>query len=712
MTIVAAAPTDEAPPKLGQYVLARELWSGAWSSVWLAADIGRGHAKVTVRRLHAKHLADPAARVRLTEAARDGTKLAHANVLAAREVIDDSNGVAIVSEPFEGQPLSEVLRAAESHGVTIPIPVAVRIALELLAALETAHASTDEESWPEPITPLDLTPENVLVTESGETKLVDLTLERAAIGLRSTLGDSVLGHRAPERFDGKGDHRSDLFAIGVLVWEMLANKRLFVGTDIEEAVRKREIPRLDSPGIRSDPVPAKLAQVVAQALDRQPSRRVSAADHLGQALMSSAGAVASPAEVGALVARVARARALTAPTAKRPELLQTPVVGTVVSPLAQRLSDRPPAPAAAPVPPKPPASPPKPPVAAATPTARKTSPSLSGSLPKPPVAAATPATATAAVAAASPATPPAPRVAPAPPVAARVAPVTAPVRVAATPAPATPAPTAPAHAAPAPVTPAPAPAPPPVVTASVAAPAPAPVVTAPVAVAAPVPVPVAAPAPAPANPGRPVGTVILKPIVTPPAARSPIAPTPPPVAPMVEVIHVETPAAPPPPPPPVVAAPQPVPLAPPALEPPPPNAPTFASPEPAPFAPAADAPSRPLWQQPRVIAAALALAIVAWIVVLGVRSSQPAEPSAAKTPPVPRTAPTPSPTSSRATAAADPAPPSTTGDPPPTDGAGAPGTPGGAVGVGTPRSSGDPPAPSASESKPVPPKRRYNPKSI
>jgi serine/threonine protein kinase len=680
MFLVAAAPTDEAPRKLGRFLLARELWTGAWSSIWMAADTGADHAKVTIRRVHATHLREPATRAKLLEAARAGVKLSHPNVLAGLEVIEEGGAVAIVSPPFEGQPLSEILRGASSHGVTIPLPVAIRIALELLAALETAHGASDDPAWAEPITPLDLTPENVLVTESGETKLIDLTLERAALGLTSPISDSVLGHRAPERFDGAGSRRSDLFSVAVLVWEMLASKALFSGTDVEQAVKRREIPRLDAPGVRAQPTPPKLAVVMAQALDRTVARRIATADHLGQALMSAAGAVASPAEVGELVKRVTRARALQAPTAKRPELLQTPMVGTVISPLA-RMSEPPPEPTktAAPAPAAKAATPKAPPVAGPAPAAAKMGKPVGriGLPPAPPVPRA-----------------PLPSAPKAPP-------------KAGAPAPRAPSPVlddevdvdlSPAEPPPGPK---PAPAPPPegvrtvrmnVVPAAVMAEASPP--------AAPAPAPLVAPAPAVATPPA-----------SPPLALAPPAPPAASVAPSPAVV-----------PAPFFAA-SPSANDAPFMTAPPPIAPATSAPvgtpgaEPSPIVlddVAAPRP-RPLWQRPAVIGGGLALAVAVWIAVLVARSGAPA-PSAAKTPPAttttaasPNTPPPPAAPPQGPTAASDPVPPS---DAPPSTEGGSVASPGGVVGGG-PRPAGDStPAPSASEAKPVPPKRRYNPKSI
>ena len=342
MAAPPASPTD-APRRLGRYLLARELWSAAWFSVWSAIDTEMASSPAAVKLIHASLLDSDVTRLRLLDAARAGAKLAHPNVLETREVLHVDGQIGLGTAEVDGVPLREVLRAAASHGVSVPPPVALRIALELLAALETAHSASGDEAWPDPITPVDLTPENVLLTSAGAIKVVDVTLERAAAGLVSPLAAELVGYRAPERLDRAGDQRSDLFAVGVLLWEMLADKPLFSGGNVAEAVRKRTIPRLDDAATRpGGALPAKLASAIARALTRATAGRFPSADHMGQALMSSGVAIASPDDVATLVALVQRARAvsgssLRGPTTQvlRQEFLQTPLVGTVVSPLAK-----------------------------------------------------------------------------------------------------------------------------------------------------------------------------------------------------------------------------------------------------------------------------------------------------------------------------------------------------------------------------------------
>ena len=361
MAVPTASP-QEAPRRLGRYVLARELWTAAWFSVWSAIDTESGSSPAAVKLVHRALIATDVTRLRLLDAARAGASIVHPNVLETREVLHVDGELAIGTSEIDGIPLREVLRAAASHGVSVPPPVAVRIALELLAALETAHTAAGDEAWPDPITPVDLTPENVVITSAGAVRLVDVTLERAAAGLTSPLAAELVGYRAPERLDRAGDQRSDLFAVGVLLWELLADKPLFSGSNVAEAVRKRTIPRLDDASVRpAGALPNKLASVVARALTRATAGRFPSADHMGQALMSSGAAVASPEDVATLVALVQRARAVAASAARGPvtqvlrqEFLQTPIVGTVVSPLAKpQASPSPSPPAAKAVAPKP-----------------------------------------------------------------------------------------------------------------------------------------------------------------------------------------------------------------------------------------------------------------------------------------------------------------------------------------------------------------------
>ena len=681
--MAATLASKDGPRRLGRYVLARELWTGAWFSVWSAVDTESGGSPAAVKRLHASLLGSDVARLRLLEAARSGALLSHPNVLETREVLEVDGEIAIGTEEIQGVPLREVLRAAASHGVSVPPPVAVRIALELLAALETAHSSSGDEAWPDPITPVDLTPENVLITAAGAIKLVDVTLERAAAGLVGPLASELMGYRAPERLDRAGDQRSDLFAVGVLLWEMLAEKPLFAGSNVAEAVRKRTIPRLDDAATRaSGPLPNKLATVIARALTRATAGRFPSADSMGQALMASGAAVGSLEDVATLVTLVQRARAVAGSAARGPttqvlrqEFLQTPLVGTVVSPLArQQPSPTPPAAKVGPIAPKPQASP-APPPTTTTPMFAKPQPAQAPATAKPQPAPA--------IAAIVPTPPPAP------------------VRTLAVPTPDPALPTPPPRAA---------------------EPAGKPVGRVTLTRVGTPPPPLAAPA-APAAPAH-----ALPP--APPVLARPGPPSPPPPSPGVHppVVAPELPASAPSPAAFFFPAATPAAAAPPAPEPgalaPGQSAPATRLPS----EPPADAVTRaPWWRRPLTLLGAAAFAALLWIVILAVPKKRASEPPAeapaprAETPAprttasaVPQVTPPPRedpPPVRVATEPAAPAPdPGAGGGMPPADGTVGPG----GVAPARPTTSGDiVPAPAAPEpTKPAGPRRKYNPKTI
>jgi eukaryotic-like serine/threonine-protein kinase len=162
------------------------------------------------------------------------------------------------------------------------------IALGVCEGLSYAHQACDHEGNPLKIVHRDISPHNVLLTKFGEVKLVDFGLAKASSHLVEEDQDIVkgkFGYLAPEVTLGQpSDHRVDIFATGILLWEMLAGKRLFRGeSDVEtfKLVRATVVP--DIREIRPE-VPEMLAQVLTRALARDPAQRYRSADDFAKEL--------------------------------------------------------------------------------------------------------------------------------------------------------------------------------------------------------------------------------------------------------------------------------------------------------------------------------------------------------------------------------------------------------------------------------------------
>jgi serine/threonine protein kinase len=282
---LAPAPAVTAP-RIGRYEVLGEIASGGMATVYVARSIGpRGFSRVVaLKRLH-PHLAadDDFVRMFLDEA-RIASGLRHPNVVATLD-IDDSEGLSLVMEYVEGMSLLDLTRAATERNERLSVGVSVRITLDVLAGLQAAHDLVDDEGHPAGVVHRDVSPHNVLLDRTGTARITDFGIARATTRLAHTRDGRVKGklsYMSPEQVTGDAyDHRADVFAAGVVAWELLSGRRLFTGThdaQVLHALLYEPLPALDAK------VPRKVAAAVMRALHRDPSQRWRTCAAFAQAL--------------------------------------------------------------------------------------------------------------------------------------------------------------------------------------------------------------------------------------------------------------------------------------------------------------------------------------------------------------------------------------------------------------------------------------------
>jgi serine/threonine protein kinase len=243
------------------------------------------------------------------EEARVVADLQHPNIASFYELCHDDGGMlCIVMEWVDGVDLSRMLLAARDVARPVAVPDAAFIATSVLKALSAAHRRASG-----PVFHRDVTPANILVSRAGEVKLTDFGLARAmdrASMTRPNVIKGKLAYCAPELITGaKANARTDIFGLGVVIWEALAQKRLFTGkNDLEVllAVRKGAIPPLT--GERED-LPAALDEVIQQSLAQNPEERYQTAKEMARALASVLRSTTEHTDAEPLGASVRAARA-------------------------------------------------------------------------------------------------------------------------------------------------------------------------------------------------------------------------------------------------------------------------------------------------------------------------------------------------------------------------------------------------------------------
>ncbi len=260
------------------------------------AEVFRGRAisiegfekKVAIKRV-LPHLAKNQKFVNMfLDEAKLSLFLDHANVVSVFDLGRAADTYFIVMEFIDGANLKKILEWGHKNKHGVPIEVAAYVAIEMCKGLEYAHTKKDPNGDPLNIVHRDVSPPNVLISRQGEVKVTDFGLAKAQSQIEVTDPGVVkgkFGYLSPEAaIGGEVTPATDVFAVGIVLWEMLAGRRLFQGkTDLEtlQQVRKAEIPPLREFNVDTPPA---LEQICREALAQDPKNRIPTARELGTRL--------------------------------------------------------------------------------------------------------------------------------------------------------------------------------------------------------------------------------------------------------------------------------------------------------------------------------------------------------------------------------------------------------------------------------------------
>jgi serine/threonine protein kinase len=190
----------------------------------------------------------------------------------------------MIMELVEGTSLKSILERAHARGAFTPVATALHVARALAAALAYAHVAVDERGRRLGIIHRDVSPHNLLLGKSGAVKLADFGLADASVH-ETQLGQGMLGGKlgylAPEILEQRPASPSiDIFAVGIVLWEMLCGRRLFSGADDAATVRKVAACQVPPAFSINKRVPRSVDALLARALARDPARRTPSAEAL------------------------------------------------------------------------------------------------------------------------------------------------------------------------------------------------------------------------------------------------------------------------------------------------------------------------------------------------------------------------------------------------------------------------------------------------
>ena len=298
----------ELPATFGKYFLTEKLATGGMAELYLAKIVGPGgfEKQLVIKQIHPKlsgqrHFVDL-----FVAEAKTLVTLAHGNIVPVYElgVIDDTYFIAM--EYIDGPTLYRLTEALRRRGARMEPAVAAWITARILEGLDYAHRKGDG------VIHRDLSPRNVMLSRDGEVKLVDFGI---AVTLGAGAGDEAgesaptgsFPYMSPEQVRKEPlTVQTDLFSVGVLLWEMLVGHRLFARSDPDATLHAVVESDIATPSTENPEVPAKLDEVVMRALERDmTSRWTSARDMLAalQRYLYSLDEMPGPLDVAGLVAR-------------------------------------------------------------------------------------------------------------------------------------------------------------------------------------------------------------------------------------------------------------------------------------------------------------------------------------------------------------------------------------------------------------------------
>jgi serine/threonine protein kinase len=259
------------------------------AEIYLAQVIGAaGVTKDVVVKKILPVFAQDSAFVRMfIDEARLAMKLAHGNIAQVFDFGEIEGEYFIAMERVNGPSLARLLELAQAQRIRIPIPIATFIALEACKGLHYAHTRVDAEGRSLGVVHRDVSPQNVLVSHEGQVKIVDFGIAKARDSSTHTEPGQLKGkwaYFAPEQAAGKRDidARTDVFAAGVLLYEMLCGRRPFEGGSMDMLSRIIGA-EFEPPSAHAD-VPEELEDIVLRAMAKDPADRFSSAQAMQEAL--------------------------------------------------------------------------------------------------------------------------------------------------------------------------------------------------------------------------------------------------------------------------------------------------------------------------------------------------------------------------------------------------------------------------------------------
>jgi eukaryotic-like serine/threonine-protein kinase len=297
---------------VGNYEVIRRLSSGGMATLYLAKRKGAaGFARPVALKVIHPHLAEKGEfSTMFVDEANISARINHPNVVHVEELgqIRKTGTLFLAMEYVEGRSVAELVRALAKMKRRMSPEVAVSIAAQVAAGLHAAHEVTGDDGTPLDVVHRDVTPHNVLVSFEGHVKVIDFGIAKSSQRLQSTTREGVFKGKvrfmSPEQAWAKPvDRRSDVFSLGIVLWELLTLKKLFDGPDDVYILHQLREPMVEAPSKAGAACSPALDAVVLRALSASPDARPPTAQEFRRLLLEAlpSAQTIDIAELGALM---------------------------------------------------------------------------------------------------------------------------------------------------------------------------------------------------------------------------------------------------------------------------------------------------------------------------------------------------------------------------------------------------------------------------
>jgi len=271
----------------GNYVLLERVGMGGMAEVFRAASVGvEGFERpVAIKRILPNLAADEDFVKMFVDEAKIAVQLQHPNIVEIFDLARAGDDLFIAMEYVHGKDMRAILdrvQGSDGRGTRIPVELAVHVTAKICDALHHAHFAHGPSGQPLGIIHRDVSPQNVIVSFDGEVKVTDFGLAKAAgraVQTQAGVVKGKLAYMSPEQLRGQPiDQRSDVYGVGILLWEMLTGVRLFLGKNDQETLRRVYHAQVPAPRTVCPDLHPELEAIVMRALEREVGDRYTTAE--------------------------------------------------------------------------------------------------------------------------------------------------------------------------------------------------------------------------------------------------------------------------------------------------------------------------------------------------------------------------------------------------------------------------------------------------